>query len=600
MHGRSRGKPGDYAPGAQVPGTQYRIVRLLGSGGHGSVYEVEHVFLQARFVLKILHGEHVDEGDLAQRMTREARTLAQLRHSNIVEVHDGGLTAERPPRPYFVMEALNGLPLRDLLRDVRGVGATVGVLASLRIAVGILNGLAFAHESGVIHRDVKPDNIFLHKTSEAITTPKLLDFGIAHVLMGKRLTGQHFIGTPRYAAPEQLRGDPISSRTDIYSAGLVLYEMLTGEIPFAQHRDIPKIVAAHLNETLSPPSRKNRDVPPALDSIVASMLAKDPAERPQRAFAISVALREVRESLEAVRQNSMHLDDFKTEPTPMENVLAERSPEDTRVITEVAASSGGRVNDTIPMAAPPNTNATSPMGALTFETARDGAREIGPALRVDPALATTERSPNVEPGSGGVDRAAATKTRRAQPAHETDVMSADSLMRGLDGPQPRSAFAIEGRSSTPLPVTSLPARGASKPESVAQQAQRGRPWSPMAIAAAIIGVSTVLAALVVVIGNRRPASSSDVIATPAMPSAESPAASVVAGGSATLVTAATEAPVSTVAPIATGAPSTTTSASTPPSSPSPAASSRRNAGTPPTVPRPSASALGSAAPERAL
>lgn len=534
MSRRSDGISGEYAPGAQVPGTQYRIVRLLGSGGHGSVYAVEHVFLRAPFVLKVLHAENVEDGDLAQRMMREARTLANLRHPNIVQVHDGGLTAERPPRPFFVMEALQGMPLRELLREMNELGAGVGAVHALRIAVGILSGLGYAHESGVIHRDVKPDNVFLHKSTDAITTAKILDFGIAHLLMGKRLTGRHFIGTPRYASPEQLRGDPISPQSDIYSAGLVLWELLTGEVPYAQHRDMAAIVGAHLHEPLPRPSLRCREVTPALDDLVASMLAKDPRDRPQKASAAAFALREARETLEAVRARSIHSPDFRTEPTPMENVLTERSPEDSRVMTEVGAPSGGAVNDTIPDPAP------------VFETIREDLK----AAR-DPALATTDRAAKEE---ASFDRGAKTNTAPARPAERTDAMSAESLRRGLSDVDREAARPDPGG---PLHVTPLTSISRTRPEAIAAPLSRS-PWrTSLLISASIIGVSLVLAVAIATVGRRN----ADVAREPAL------AASTAMATPEASTTVATNAPSPPLGSAATeAAPATSATASSPPPS----------------------------------
>ena len=138
--------------------------------------------------------------------------------------------------------------MRDLVRHMGGRG--IGVLPALRILIGVLEGLQHAHRAGVIHRDVKPDNIFLHRTSTDVTVPKVLDFGIAHLLIGQRFTGRHFLGTPRYAAPEQLRGESPTPCTDIYAAGLVLHELVTGKAPFGHLKEIGAILQAHLNESL--------------------------------------------------------------------------------------------------------------------------------------------------------------------------------------------------------------------------------------------------------------------------------------------------------------------------------------------------------------
>lgn len=398
-----------YRSGDAIPGTQYRYVREIGAGGHGCVYLVEHTFLESQAVMKLLHGDLIAQGDLAARMTREARTLAKLRHPNVVEVRDGGLTNEPAPRPYFVMEQLNGMSLRDMLRKTR---RGLGVLPSLRIVTDILVGLDHAHNAGVIHRDIKPDNVYLHRTPSSVTIAKILDFGIAHLLLGQRYTGRYFLGTPRYAAPEQLRGETPSPRTDVYAAGLVLHELLTGESPFSSIKDIGALLNAHLNDALPKPSLSNPDVPLTLDRFLESMLAKDPEERPPTAFAAAVALREIRSRFESDQSDSIHAPEFQTEPSPMEDVLFAASPDDLPIVTEVAPPLG--INDTTPDSAPqmaslraalregsdPSTTAPSPQ-----VTRPDAGRAA--QLRTVPMAAPVREKP-------GVDRAARTNTARAR------------------------------------------------------------------------------------------------------------------------------------------------------------------------------------------
>ncbi|MBX3193266.1 MAG: protein kinase [Labilithrix sp.] len=376
-------------------------MRMLGAGGHGSVYLVEHTFLESTAVMKVLHGDLVDRTDLAQRMTREARTLAKLRHPNIVEVRDGGLTAEKPARPYFVMEPLSGMSVRDMLRKTP---SGVGILPALRIVTDILIGLDHAHAAGVIHRDIKPDNVFLHRAQPSVTVAKVLDFGIAHLLLGQRFTGRYFLGTPRYAAPEQLRGESPTARSDVYAAGLVLYELLTGEAPFANLKDIGALLNAHLNEALPAPSRRNPAVPPFLDKLLAVMVAKDPEERPPKAIAAAVMLREAYANISADQSTSIHAPDFKTEPSLMDPVLFEASPDDPPIVTEVAAPLG--INDTTPDGGPQIETLRAAIAAEQGETTDEDARPRGSAVRTVPMAAVPKWARAGKP----IDRAARTNT----------------------------------------------------------------------------------------------------------------------------------------------------------------------------------------------
>src|SRR5579859_5864400 len=225
MHAR------DYKPGQSVPGTVYEVVRLIGAGGMGTVYDVEDTTIGKRYVLKTLHPQLGSREDLARRMQNEARTLARLNHPNIVEVITAGVTADDLRLPYYVMERLNGQSLR-LVLEKRG---QLELQHAYHIAIDLLDALDHAHDKGVIHRDVKPDNIFLHRTLAGVTVTKLLDFGIMGLLEQGRSaaeTGGRFLGTIRYASPEQLRGGVKTPKMDIYAAGLVLYEMVAGRGPF--------------------------------------------------------------------------------------------------------------------------------------------------------------------------------------------------------------------------------------------------------------------------------------------------------------------------------------------------------------------------------
>jgi eukaryotic-like serine/threonine-protein kinase len=495
-----------YRHGETIPGTQYRFIREIGAGGHGTVYAVEHTFLEAPAVMKLLHAELVDRGDLTQRMTREAKTLAKLRHPNIVEVRDGGISGEGQPRPYFVMESLDGMPLRELLRHAPG---GVGIMPALRIMTGVLEGLEHAHRGGVIHRDIKPDNIFLHRTSTDLTVPKILDFGIAHLLMAQRTTGRYFLGTPRYAAPEQLRGDAPTPRTDIYAAGLVLYEMLTGLAPFAEHREVGAVLKANLEEPLPSVMSACPDAPLYLANFVAMLTAKDPGERPPTAFAAAVGLREIRSRLENQQAGVLNNTGFKTEPTPMENMLhAAARPDDSGLaatreeplvlpsgeksaIAAVRAAVSG-------MSAPVAPVAASGPGPAVSDTVVDATRAhpVGSARgpMLNPTIPHTPRVPGLAPPIDNsvamadtqigavknvVDRNAKTNTaapivQRSRPNYDTEM-----LLRGLsfdpaayaetEQAQPRSddrtpgALAVSRNPSfvTPTPPPASPAAGES-------------------------------------------------------------------------------------------------------------------------------------------
>jgi serine/threonine-protein kinase len=303
----------DYQTGESIPGTVYQVVREIGAGGMGTVYDVEDTTIGKRYVLKTLHPELGERRDLARRMQNEARTLAQLNHPNIVEVVTAGVTADDMKLPFFVMERLNGQNLRVVLQKK----GQLELPHAFHIAIDLLDALDHAHDKGVIHRDVKPDNIFLHKTVAGVTVTKLLDFGIMTLLDGGQgETGGRFLGTLRYAAPEQLRGEKPTPKMDIYAAALVLYEMIAGRGPFDHAGDPHKAAAARLHEA-PPPLGTFAKVPPDVESLMRSALSIDPSARPSDAFAFSSSLRNLKRALGSVQAN----DFASTENRPTVNAI---------------------------------------------------------------------------------------------------------------------------------------------------------------------------------------------------------------------------------------------------------------------------------------
>ena len=290
-----------YAPGQQLAGTVYRVVRHLATGGMGSVYDVEDITVGKRYVLKTLHPELVTRDDLAKRMREEARTLAKLQHPNIVDVVTAGLTTDETRMPFYVMERLNGQNLRVVL-EKKGA---LELAHAYRIAIDVLDALEHAHEHAVIHRDVKPDNVFLHRNANGTNLTKLLDFGIMR-LLDRKMSHTHgkFIGTLRYASPEQIYGGELGPGTDIYSLGVVLYEMIAGRGPFDDVGDVLAIGAAHVQQPPPPVSRFAPSVPPALERLVMSALAKTPQERPRDCFSFASDLRRMLHEEQAVPRSA--------------------------------------------------------------------------------------------------------------------------------------------------------------------------------------------------------------------------------------------------------------------------------------------------------
>jgi eukaryotic-like serine/threonine-protein kinase len=259
-----------------LSGTPYRAVEFLGRGGTGEVYVVEHVELGRRFALKRIHARHVAaSAGLVERMRREAQTLGRLQHPNIVEIIHYWTTSQG--LPCLVLQLLRGRTLADELQEKR----LLSVEHAVTIAGQVLRGLGAAHGLGIVHRDMKPENVFLHRTPGFETVVKILDFGLARILQEmspappargdvRTATGA-LVGSPRYYSPEAFRREPVDHRADLYGVGLILYQMLTGQGAYDYDADF-----AAAPSTLA-------EVPSELDAVVLRSIRKDKQERFQSA-----------------------------------------------------------------------------------------------------------------------------------------------------------------------------------------------------------------------------------------------------------------------------------------------------------------------------
>ena len=272
---------------AIVPGRHignFQIVRLIGEGGFGEVYEAEHPLLDRRVAIKVLHGGLIQDAELVRRFLNEARAASGIHHPNIVEVFDAGISAES--EPYIVMEYLDGNPLQKLIADQGRLRLRV----VQEIARQACSALAAAHAAGIVHRDLKPENLFVlqNPASPLGLQVKVLDFGIAKI----KHTGEHdptmrtrtglVMGSPAYMSPEQCKdSSDVDHRTDIYSMGVITYEMLAGAPPFACESAAELL----LMQMSSPPSAlrlRLPDVPDHVEEAVMRALAKDRAARYDR------------------------------------------------------------------------------------------------------------------------------------------------------------------------------------------------------------------------------------------------------------------------------------------------------------------------------
>ena len=248
---------------------RYELEELVGTGGMSTVFRAHDLQLEREVAIKILHEHYADDPEYLERFRREARLVASLSHPNIVTVIDRG---DDDGRQYIVFEHVDGENLKELV--VRS--GRLPVRRALELALAVADGLAFAHDHGLVHRDVKPQNVLLNNEGEV----KVTDFGIArslHVEHGVTQTGT-VLGTGEYLAPEQASGKPVSPATDVYSLGIVLWELLAGDVPFTGDNFVA-VALRHVNEP--PPHLRERrpDVSPRLDAAVERALAKDPERR---------------------------------------------------------------------------------------------------------------------------------------------------------------------------------------------------------------------------------------------------------------------------------------------------------------------------------
>jgi eukaryotic-like serine/threonine-protein kinase len=252
----------------RIVGGRYQLGSLLGVGGMARVYLASDRVLQRQVAVKVLSPLYAQDPLFVERFRREARSAARLSQPNIVAVFDSGSDADQP---YLVMEHIPGQSLAQLL-------ARQGRLAPRRaaeLAIQVCAALAAAHAQGLVHRDIKPANVLVGDDGQV----KVTDFGIVKAAATATLTGTGVVlGTAAYLSPEQARGGPVDTRSDLYSLGCVLYELLCGAPPFGSGTDSPQVAVAsrHLHQPPEPPSARNPEVDPALDVVVLTALASSP------------------------------------------------------------------------------------------------------------------------------------------------------------------------------------------------------------------------------------------------------------------------------------------------------------------------------------
>ena len=274
----------------------YKVVKLLGQGGMGAVYMGEHPAIGSRVAIKVLHPRYAADQRIVERFFNEARAVNIIGHDNIVKILD--FNVADGSRHYFVMDFLHGRTLQSIVES----GRPVPLRRMAPILLQCCRALQAAHEHGIVHRDFKPDNVFLVDQGERTDFVKLVDFGIAK--LNESSGGSHtqtgaVMGTPAYMSPEQAGGEPlIDARSDVYSLGVTMFQMATGQLPFADAGpSFGKLLAAHLQQPPPLPRSINPDVPEELEAIILETLEKDPARRYQSMSELHDALLNCTEAL---------------------------------------------------------------------------------------------------------------------------------------------------------------------------------------------------------------------------------------------------------------------------------------------------------------
>ncbi|HKO47804.1 MAG TPA: serine/threonine-protein kinase [Polyangiaceae bacterium] len=285
-HQHSDPHASEFAPGTLIA-ERYRVLRKIGEGGMGLLYACMDTVLSREVAVKLMRRSLAVEPLIAERLMREAMLAAQLRR-HVAQVFDCGML--ETGEPYIVMELLNG---RDMYAVMRESGPVTPAELSV-VMLQVCDGLAEAHAKGIIHRDLKPENLFCATEPDGRVVIKIVDFGVSKQVSGRRMRAQtnpgESVGSPQYMSPEQITApSEVDARTDIWSLGVVMYELLTGALPF-RGAGTAQICAAVLTEAVPPISEYRNDVPPALEFIIRRCLEKDRARRFDGVSQLSAAL----------------------------------------------------------------------------------------------------------------------------------------------------------------------------------------------------------------------------------------------------------------------------------------------------------------------
>lgn len=427
---------------------RYRLDAVLGHGGMGYVYRATHTRIGKPFAIKVLRPRHATEPGVVERFLREARLASVLEHPNIVDINDYGELPEGGA--YYVMELLSGRTLAARIDE----DGPIEPGRALSIAVQICRGLECAHEQGIVHRDLKPDNVFLVQREGESDEPrvKLIDFGIARAQSARITATGAVLGTPEYMSPEQAQGEDVDARADLYALGVIVFEMLTGLVPFCSE-DVTKVIYSHIHGT--PPTLASVAAPlrrlERTDAVLSRLLAKSPRARPSSAARVAELLDE-----------AMHADLGPEQDT---------SPKNPR--STLAIGSGGIAGraeapiDPAPGSWEPRadwsstSDAAAPVHALPSRTRAARSRAWGPIVGVlaVTALVCTGVGLGWSRGWWSSETTPATRPDAAVPAAVAPLPSSPSVRsgRGVTAPPRTTAPSMSVKAPQPARPTDAPA-----------------------------------------------------------------------------------------------------------------------------------------------